>query len=82
MFFWLFLLVPLLVWWELKRANANQATVMVSSVRAFRGTRSWKNFLRPVLFILRLLTWSCLIIALARPQTTSGKHSLRYFPKR
>jgi Ca-activated chloride channel family protein len=68
-FFWLFLLVPLLVWWELKRVDANQATVMVSSVRAFRGTRSWKNFLRPLLFILRLLTLCSLIIALARPQT-------------
>ena len=68
-FFWLFLLVPLLVWWELKREDGNQGTVMVSSVRAFRGTRSWRNFLRPVTFILRLVALCCLIIALARPQT-------------
>jgi Ca-activated chloride channel family protein len=68
-FFGLLILVPLLIWWELKRSGRSQATVVVSSVRAFRGVRSWKSFLRPVLFILRLLTLCCLVIALARPQT-------------
>lgn len=72
-FFGLFVLVPLLVWWEMKRNGRNQATVVVSSVRAFRGTRSWKNFLRPVLFGFRLLTLCCLIIALARPQTRNDE---------
>jgi Ca-activated chloride channel family protein len=72
-FFGLFILLPLLVWWELKRTGRNQATVVVSSVRAFRGSRSWKNFLRPVLFAFRLLTLSCLIIALARPQTRNDE---------
>jgi Ca-activated chloride channel family protein len=72
-FFGLLILVPLMVWWELKRSNRNQATVVVSSVRPFRGLRSWKNFLRPVLFIFRLLTLCCLIIALARPQTRNDE---------
>ena len=75
MFFWLFLLVPLLVWWELRRDEGKQATVMVSSVRAFQGTRSWRNFLRPLLFILRLLALCCLILALARPQTHNDEQS-------
>ena len=72
-FFWLLILVPLLVWWELKRANQAQATVLVSTVRAFQGTRSWKSFLRPLLFILRLLTFCCLVVALARPQTRNDE---------
>lgn len=72
-FFGLLVLVPLLVWWEIKRTGRNQATVVVSSVRAFRGTRGWKNFLRPVLFVFRLLTLCCLIIALARPQTRNDE---------
>jgi len=62
-----------MIWWELKRADAGQATVMVSTVRAFKGTRSWKNFLRPLLFIFRVLTLCCLIIALARPQTRNDE---------
>jgi Ca-activated chloride channel family protein len=72
-FFGLLLLVPLLIWWEIKRAGGNQATVIVSSVRAFRGIRSWKNFLRPVLLVLRILTLCCLIVALARPQTRNDE---------
>jgi len=72
-FFGLLILVPLVVWWELKRSNQKQATVVVSSVSSFRGLRSWKNFLRPVLFVFRLLTLCCLIIALARPQTRNDE---------
>ena len=62
-----------MIWWELKRADAGAATVMVSTVRAFKGTRSWKNFLRPLLFLFRLLAVCCLIIALARPQTRNDE---------
>ncbi len=72
-FFGLFAVLPLLIWWELKRSDKAQATFLFSSVRAFRGTRSWKNFLRPLLFIFRLLTISCLIIGLARPQTRNDE---------
>jgi Ca-activated chloride channel family protein len=72
-FFGLLVLVPLLIWWEWQRTGRNQATVVVSSVRAFRGSRSWKNFLRPVLFVLRLLTLCFLVVALARPQTRNDE---------
>jgi Ca-activated chloride channel family protein len=72
-FLGLLILVPLLVWWEIKRSGRNQATVVVSTVNAFRSIRSWKSFLRPVLFVLRLLTLCCLIIALARPQTRNDE---------
>lgn len=72
-FFGLFALVPLLIWWEVKRSGRSQATVMVSSTRAFRGTRSWKNSLRPLPFIFRLLALCCLIIALARPQSRNDE---------
>jgi Ca-activated chloride channel family protein len=67
--FWLFALIPLLIWWEISRSGRAQATVMVSTVRAFRGARSWKSSLRPLPFIFRLLAFCCLIIALARPQS-------------
>jgi Ca-activated chloride channel family protein len=72
-FFGLFLVIPLLIWWELKRSDKAQATVLFSSVRAFRGTRSWRSFLRPLMFIFRLLAISCLIVALARPQTRNDE---------
>jgi Ca-activated chloride channel family protein len=68
-FFGLFVLVPLLIWWHLERQDRMQGTVKVSSVRAFRGTKSWKNVLRPVPFVLRMLAICCIIFALARPQS-------------
>jgi len=68
-FFGLFVLVPLLIYWELRKSGKAQGTVLVSTIRPFAGLRSWKNMLRPLPFILRMLALCCLIIALARPQT-------------
>ncbi|HWR32525.1 MAG TPA: VWA domain-containing protein [Chitinophagaceae bacterium] len=63
----LFALVPLLIWWYIKKYNSRQATVTVSSVYAFTVS-SWKNRFRHFPFILRLLALSCLILVVARPQ--------------
>ena len=67
--FWLFALIPLLIWREVSQSGRTQATVMMSTVRAFRGARSWKTTLRPLPLFLRLLALTCLIIGLARPQS-------------
>lgn len=72
-FFGLFVLVPLLVYWELSKAGKAQGTVLVSSVRPFAGLRSWKSLLRPTPFIFRVLAFCCIIIALARPQTRNDE---------
>ena len=72
-FFGLLAAVPLLIWWELKKSGRAQGTVMLSSIRAFRGVRSWKSSLRTLPFILRLLALCCLIVALARPQTRNDE---------
>jgi Ca-activated chloride channel family protein len=77
-FFGLFLLLPLLVWWEWSKADRAKGTVLVSTVRPFAaarvaGVRSWKIALRPFPFILRLLALSSLIVALARPQTRNDE---------
>jgi Ca-activated chloride channel family protein len=68
-FFGLFVLVPLLIYWELRKSGKAQGTILMSTIRPFAGLRSWKNLLRPLPFILRLLALCCLIVALARPQT-------------
>lgn len=46
---------------------------MMSSVRPFAGQRSWRSWLRPLPFVFRLLAFSCLIVALARPQTRNDE---------
>ena len=65
--FGLFILVPILVGWYVKKYSKRQATITVSTMHAFTVT-SWKNRFRHILFILRLLALCSLIIALARPQ--------------
>jgi len=72
-FFGLFALVPLLILWEVRSSGRSQGTVMMSSIRPFMGLRSWRNLLRPMPFILRMLAFCCLIVALARPQTRNDE---------
>ena len=72
-FFGLLILLPVLIFWEIKKSDGAQATIMVSSVGQFRGARSWKNILRPLPFIFRLLALACIILSLARPQTRNDE---------
>lgn len=62
------LLVPLIVWYLIKQRNA-RASMSMSSTDAFAklGT-PWRAYMRHVLFVLRLLTFACLLMILARPQ--------------
>ena len=70
-YLWLFLLlIPAVVWYVFKHKKA-EASLQISSTYAFDRTgSSYKKYLRHLLFLLRLLAVSCLIIVLARPQST------------
>ena len=70
-FFALFAGLPLLIFFYLRPVMRTQGTMLVSGIKAFGSGRSWKTMLRHILFILRILAISCIIIALARPQTGS-----------
>jgi Ca-activated chloride channel family protein len=70
--FGLFALLPLVIWWYIKRYSRNQPTIKVSTTHAFTVS-SWKNRFRHLPFIFRLLALSCLIFALARPQKRSNE---------
>lgn len=65
--FALFAVLPVMIAWYARKYNRQQATIKVSSVHAFTVS-SFKNYLRHLPFILRLLALSALILALARPQ--------------
>lgn len=68
-YLWLFLIyIPLIVWYVLKQRES-QPTLAVSTVAPFdKMPKSYKEYLRHLLFVLRLLAIGCLIIILARPQ--------------
>ena len=66
--FWLFLLLPVaLAWYILTRKN-QVASLRISSIKGFKTSGIFSK-LKPLLFVLRLLALTAVIIALARPQT-------------
>jgi Ca-activated chloride channel family protein len=67
-FFWLFLLLPAAVVWFIWKRKQQSATLKISSVRGFKAQKSLLAKLKPILFVLRLLALSSLIIAMARPR--------------
>ena len=68
-FFWLFLLIPLAIAWLWWKNKEQTATLKISSVKGFKGSKSILARLKPHLSGLRILSLCFLIIALARPRT-------------
>src|SRR2546423_6547311 len=64
----LFALLPVMIWWYVRKNNQRQSTLKVSTINSFTAT-SFKNYLLHVPFGLRLLALSCIILVLARPET-------------
>jgi len=68
-FFWLLLAIPVLVAWYIWKRNKQTATLKISSIKGFKSGKNWLAKLKPLLFVLRLLTLAAIIVALARPRT-------------
>lgn len=68
-FFWLFLLLPLIIGWQIWKRNEQSATLKMSSLKGFKASSSLLAKLKPFLFVLRLLALASMIVALARPRT-------------
>ena len=66
--FWLFLSIPLAVFWYWRKRQEQTATLKISSTQGF-SKKSTLAQLRPLLFILKMLSLALLIIAMARPRT-------------
>ncbi len=67
-FFWLLLALPLAIAWYIWTRKRQTAAVKISSTKGFKTSSSWLAKLRPLLFVLRLLTLALLITAMARPR--------------
>ena len=65
----LLLIIPYIVWYAMFRKKS-EPTIRMADTFAFRhAPRSWKVILMPVQLLLRLLAFTLLVLALARPQT-------------
>lgn len=68
-FFWLFLLLPVAIGWYIWKRKQQTATLKISSLTGFKAKTSVLAKLKPILFTLRLLALSAMIIAMARPRS-------------
>lgn len=79
--FWLLLVIPLLIVWQILSWRKQQASVHISSLNGFKASsNNWLAKSLPVLNVLRILAIAALIIALARPRivdTTTRSRSLQ-----
>jgi Ca-activated chloride channel family protein len=72
LFLWGLLLVPLLIYWYVRRHRAATTEIRYSTLRAFATVKpTLKERLRHLPFVLRAIAVLVLIVALARPQTMS-----------
>lgn len=70
-FFWLLAIIPLLVLWYVYTYKKSRPTLTLSSAAIFKQKSGWTTFGYHLLFALRILAMTLIIIALARPQTRS-----------
>ncbi|MCD6598657.1 MAG: VWA domain-containing protein [Bacteroidales bacterium] len=67
----LILLIPALVWYILK-GRISKASLQFSSLKAFpKGAGHLRQYLRHLMFVFRMMAFSLIIIAMARPQSTT-----------
>jgi Ca-activated chloride channel family protein len=68
-FFWLLLMLPLLLIWFFWKRSQQTAVLKISSLKGFDTSKNWLAKVRPLLFILRLIVLTLIIVAMARPRT-------------
>ena len=69
---WLLLLVPLVILWYVLRHKKQEASMQFSDTYGFaKLPKTWKSYLRHLLFALKMAALALLLVALARPQSSS-----------
>lgn len=76
-FFFGLIIIPLLVIWYIFNHNKQQAYVRFSDTGFFdKLPKSWKTYLRHIVFVLEIAALSLFIIALARPQSSTKNQNI------
>lgn len=66
------IIIPLFIVWYIFNCNKQQAYVRFSDTGFFNELpKSWKSYLRHIVFVIEMAALSLFIIALARPQSSS-----------
>lgn len=72
MFYLLLVLVPMIAWYVLRQKKFS-ASLQISTIRGFKGApKTWKHYLRHLIFATRVLAIALLVLVLARPQSSES----------
>ena len=76
-YLYLLLVIPLMGLWYWLKIRRGKAEIRISGTGFFARTRwSWRQYLYHILFLLRILAVALLIVAIARPQSTSSSKDI------
>lgn len=76
-YFYLLFLVPLMILWYILRQKRQYPAINISTSEQFaKAPRTLRQYLRHLLFALRCIAVALLIVAIARPQTSSSRESI------
>lgn len=76
-FLFILIVIPLLVLWYIFRNNKQQAYIRFSDTGFFdKLPRTWKSYLRHIVFALQMVALGLFIVALARPQSSSKNQTV------
>ncbi|MBP5338130.1 MAG: VWA domain-containing protein [Prevotella sp.] len=68
----LLLIIPYILWYVMLRKKS-EPTIRMADTHVFRyAPRSWRVMLMPLQMVLRIIAFTLLVIALARPQTSDS----------
>ena len=71
-FFALLLVIPFILWWQEKKKRNASPVMRLTSIQGLEHIRpTFRVRFRPVLMVLRIITLTALIVALARPQSSN-----------
>ncbi len=76
-FLLLLLLVPFLLFWSYYRYQQQFADLKVSSLDGIKNAQSFKSRLRPLLNLMKVLAFTSLVLAMARPQDTLTEEKIK-----
>lgn len=74
----LLILVPIIIFWYVKAAPHAQPTLKVSQIATDGQTKTWRTRTRPYLWVLRVVAFVGMVLALARPISTEKSNFTSY----
>ena len=76
-FFALLILLPLMIWWQLRSKKEDNPALRLTTLGGLNPEQAgFKARFRPALFVLRVITLVALTIALARPQSSNTTENI------